>query len=68
MLLFLPIELRVHDTMCIEFTLPSCTEPLKLEAFVRSRRGLAYGIEFTNATAMQQAAIEQTCRLLAVAH
>jgi c-di-GMP-binding flagellar brake protein YcgR len=66
MLLYLPFELSVGETIRLEFTLPYCSQPLKLEAVVRNRRSLAYGIEFLNATAVQQMYLERSCRMLSL--
>ena len=59
MALISPSDFNVGDTLHITFTLPPCS-PLELEAVIRNRRGLAYGIEFTNVTATQQASLNES--------
>ncbi len=63
MLLILPYELNVGDVLRIAFTIRHYG-PIELEAVIRNRRGLAYGIEFVNVTPEQQACIEHAYKLL----
>jgi hypothetical protein len=59
MLLILPFELKIGDTLQITFTLPYCS-PLEFEAVIRNRRGLSYGVEFINVTATQQRSLSES--------
>jgi hypothetical protein len=61
MALISPSDLNVDDILHITFTLPHC-HPLELEAVIRNRRSLAYGIEFINLTAAQQASLKESIR------
>ncbi len=66
MAVFVPVELGIGEYVELDVTLPYSTQPLKLRAVVRNRRSFTYGVEFTNLTPAQQAAIERACRSLSL--
>lgn len=45
MAVFAGVELSVDEQVAVEFT-PPYSEPIRARAFVRSRNGYTYGIEF----------------------
>ncbi len=61
---FLPVDLAEGESIELDVTLPYATQPLKLRAVVRNRRGYLYGLEFANTTPAQRAVIARCCGAL----
>jgi hypothetical protein len=64
---FAGVELRVGDSVDIEFTPPYQGLPIRARCMVRNRRGYYYGVEFLNETPDDRkkiASIRQTLQAL----
>ena len=57
-------ELQAGEIVTLEIPLPLGSQPLKIRAIVRFRRGLRYGFEFLAVTETQRAMIRRVCDLL----
>ena len=66
-LLFAGIELRALDEVCIEFTLPYSSTPVRAPGTVRHRRGYTYGVEFRRDTATDQELVAKFRNLMQLA-
>lgn len=50
MAVFVGAELRIKDEIFVEFTPPFSSDPLRVRAIVRGRKGYNYGVEFVRNT------------------
>jgi PilZ domain len=60
-------ELKMHDSVELEFYLPGSLVPQRFLAEVRYRRGFQYGFCFLNATDQQRSLIRETALYLTLA-
>lgn len=57
----LAVNMEVGETVGLEFSLPSCPQPLAVRAVVRNRTGARYGFEFLTLSQQQRTAITKFC-------
>lgn len=63
----IPGEISVGEMVEIELHLPEISEPLKVRAEVKYRRGFQYGFQFFNATNQQRDMIRRATHALPLA-
>ncbi|HZI55951.1 MAG TPA: PilZ domain-containing protein [Verrucomicrobiae bacterium] len=63
----IPGEMEIGEVVELELQLSEMTEPLKLKAEVRYRRGFQYGFRFLNATGQQRELIRRVTHALHLA-
>src|SRR5437879_243587 len=56
----------VGTLVCLEFSVPVTSNPVRVGAVVRSRSGYRYGFEFVDLSPEQREIINKTCRTLAL--
>ena len=56
----------VGALVCLEFSVPVTSNPVRVGAVVRSRSGYRYGFEFVDLSPEQREIINKTCRTLAL--
>ncbi len=56
----------VGAPVCLEFSVPVTSNPVRVGAVVRSRSGYRYGFEFVDLSPEQREIINKTCRTLAL--
>lgn len=67
LLIFAGFELKMGDTVHVEFTPPFSGEAVRARGVIRHRRGYNYGIQFQGETAMEEDQIKKFRNLLSMA-
>ena len=67
LLIFAGFELKMGDTVHVEFTPPFSGEAVRARGVIRHRRGYNYGIQFQSQTPMEEDQIRKFRNLLSMA-